>query len=466
MKDRIPKHPGRVELKPVAGQENTYDMTMADEAIENGTPPIKRHLLPDDVAQRIGGETPPYDVGEALDKMNSFLPTETIYGVPIEELKATVDSLPRLLNRNIVVNTLPGTTDDVIDVSDFFGGGTLTINGAATATTTHTVRRFVVARCTNSRVIINGFNCSITDNNSVDIFDSFHVHITNMHLTSGTNTTTTNRGVLSNRCKLVVVNLCTISNKNEAVRSLLTLMFETHTLSGAGNNIVYMADIASNLLVRTQGTIAGNRFCLEANSGRLVMGTSITWSTTMANLQNALDGIPVNIGRFNFAINVAAGTLNAALTLTDRSGTGRITINGAATRGTTHTLVSAAFARLSCALTLRGFNLTSSNTACVDLWQCEEARIYDCRMVNGSSATTQNVGVVTGRTLSVQTEACEISNKHLAISASHNSQHISSNNVGSNNHIVHAVFLGTIRRAGSQPTGTTATSVGAGGQII
>lgn len=38
MKDRIATHPGRVTLIPVSGQSNTYDMTMADQPTEEGTP--------------------------------------------------------------------------------------------------------------------------------------------------------------------------------------------------------------------------------------------------------------------------------------------------------------------------------------------------------------------------------------------------------------------------------------------
>lgn len=47
MNDRVPTYPGRVKLTPVAGQENTYDMTMADEPTQEGTPPTKANLLSD-----------------------------------------------------------------------------------------------------------------------------------------------------------------------------------------------------------------------------------------------------------------------------------------------------------------------------------------------------------------------------------------------------------------------------------
>lgn len=47
MQDRTPKYPGRVKLIPVSGQENTYDMTRADEPDDTGTPFNKRTMIQD-----------------------------------------------------------------------------------------------------------------------------------------------------------------------------------------------------------------------------------------------------------------------------------------------------------------------------------------------------------------------------------------------------------------------------------
>lgn len=47
MKDRKSKHPGRVKLKPVAGQTDTYDMTRADDPDDTGTPFNTRTMLQD-----------------------------------------------------------------------------------------------------------------------------------------------------------------------------------------------------------------------------------------------------------------------------------------------------------------------------------------------------------------------------------------------------------------------------------
>ena len=47
MQDRTPKYPGRVKLVPVSGQDNTYDMTRADEPDDTGTPFNKRTMIQD-----------------------------------------------------------------------------------------------------------------------------------------------------------------------------------------------------------------------------------------------------------------------------------------------------------------------------------------------------------------------------------------------------------------------------------
>lgn len=50
MKDRTPRYPGRVKLNPVSGQANVYDMSRADQPIEDGTPINKSTLLTDETA--------------------------------------------------------------------------------------------------------------------------------------------------------------------------------------------------------------------------------------------------------------------------------------------------------------------------------------------------------------------------------------------------------------------------------
>ena len=80
MKDRVPTYPGRVKLTPVEGQENTYDMTRADQPTQAGTPLNKATLLKDETAEKFGFET----TGDTtVDDILSVLKDSALYnGTP------------------------------------------------------------------------------------------------------------------------------------------------------------------------------------------------------------------------------------------------------------------------------------------------------------------------------------------------------------------------------------------------
>lgn len=70
MHDRIPTYPGRVKLTPVAGQENTYDLIRADQAVQEGDKLNKAFLLTDETAGKLGlGEDA--TVNQALEKLSA-----------------------------------------------------------------------------------------------------------------------------------------------------------------------------------------------------------------------------------------------------------------------------------------------------------------------------------------------------------------------------------------------------------
>lgn len=57
MTDRTPTYPGRVKLTPVPGAQNTFDMTLADVPVVEGTPLNKSTLLQDSTAAMMGLDT-------------------------------------------------------------------------------------------------------------------------------------------------------------------------------------------------------------------------------------------------------------------------------------------------------------------------------------------------------------------------------------------------------------------------
>lgn len=100
MKDRIPTYPGRVKLVPVDGQENTYDLTMADAPTEEGTPFNKANILSDSTMKSLSmsemtdeeaAASTPDDAFEAIGLWIAFfqvavikLRTDAIDGTSVE----------------------------------------------------------------------------------------------------------------------------------------------------------------------------------------------------------------------------------------------------------------------------------------------------------------------------------------------------------------------------------------------
>ena len=87
MQDRSAKYPGRVKLLPVAGQENIYDMTRADEPDDTGTPFNKRTMLQDSTAQLLKLPLANPFVDDALRHMvDRIVPIGTIRTSPAQSL--------------------------------------------------------------------------------------------------------------------------------------------------------------------------------------------------------------------------------------------------------------------------------------------------------------------------------------------------------------------------------------------
>ena len=77
-KDRVPTHPGRVKLTPVAGAENTYTMERADEPMVAGTP-IDKALFNSIIQSRLTGR---YYEPQAQNKTVEGGVTATVNPIP------------------------------------------------------------------------------------------------------------------------------------------------------------------------------------------------------------------------------------------------------------------------------------------------------------------------------------------------------------------------------------------------
>lgn len=102
MKDRTPTYPGRIKLTPVDGQENTYDLTWADEPVQEGTPLNKATLLSDTVAALLGLAQDDPTVSDAFAGLSQTVS---------DSISDTVKYVKKNFSKVIVSEALP-TNDD------------------------------------------------------------------------------------------------------------------------------------------------------------------------------------------------------------------------------------------------------------------------------------------------------------------------------------------------------------------
>ncbi len=91
-KDRIPKHPGRIRLVPVEGQQNTFDLTKADEPTEEGTA-LNREAFNSIIQSRLTGR---YYITTA--QKQTIGTRENLTTDPIPKSWLTVDNLTSYSN--------------------------------------------------------------------------------------------------------------------------------------------------------------------------------------------------------------------------------------------------------------------------------------------------------------------------------------------------------------------------------
>lgn len=116
VEDRVSTYPGRVQLIPVAGQTNVYDMSRADEPVTEGTPLNK--ALMDQKAYVLTENTMVHvsPTGSDADGDGSSI-------APFATIQKALDALPKLLGGyTATINIAEGTYEERIVVEGFTGG--------------------------------------------------------------------------------------------------------------------------------------------------------------------------------------------------------------------------------------------------------------------------------------------------------------------------------------------------------
>lgn len=116
VEDRVSTYPGRIKLTPVSGQANVYDLSRADEPVNEGTP-LNKALL-DQKAYILTEDTVVYvsPTGSDADGDGSSV-------APFASIQKALDALPKLLGGYMAtINVANGTYEERIVVEGFSGG--------------------------------------------------------------------------------------------------------------------------------------------------------------------------------------------------------------------------------------------------------------------------------------------------------------------------------------------------------
>jgi hypothetical protein len=147
----------------------------------------------------------------------------------IGQLNQYIAHLPRYLDRNINITVNTGVTPDTINISGFYGPGTLTLTGgASSAATTHQVGRIIVTGCKNKWVYLSGFYITQSSGDLVQCQADSYVYCRFLNLKGGG---TTGNGI-------VAIDTATVFTDDCRFGGLAVAMGTQRGRIHSGNNIL------------------------------------------------------------------------------------------------------------------------------------------------------------------------------------------------------------------------------------
>ena len=228
---------------------------------------------------------------EAVELLRNPLPTAlTIDDVPIDELQSVIDSLPKRLTSNVVINVLPGTWLGDLTISRFSGSCALIINGAATRDTpTHNiVGQVVVSRNSNVQVQINGISANGTAHSVFFINENTaYIRLLHSNVTAGT------EGIRSWSNHCVDLLSCSISNCSVAIGIDVGYMV-VRAPSGNNNTTIYRAGHGGTIHISNDFTISGTTYQQTVQGGQVINSLGEIYTSGMQVMTNrALERVHV-----------------------------------------------------------------------------------------------------------------------------------------------------------------------------
>ena len=157
MEDRVSTYPGRVVLRPVSGEANTYDMERADMPITEGTK-INKALF-DSKADTVSGDVTVY-----VSSSGSDITGNGNADAPFKTIQVAIDAIPKDLGGHTVsLDITAGTYNEVITCEGFTGGKLV----IGSATKNVIIRGLKISACTFVELNVRYINCTGTYGNAL-----------------------------------------------------------------------------------------------------------------------------------------------------------------------------------------------------------------------------------------------------------------------------------------------------------
>ena len=164
--DRVATHPGRVQLTPVQGQTNIYDMERADEPTVAGTPVNAANLNAMQKNMGLDANMTVYVAVSGSDATGNGSST-----APYQTITKALSTIPKNLNGySAYISVSAGTYNDDVQISGFTGG---IIGLIGTAGETVTINSLVIFY--SSLVVIRNFDLVVNntnDSHAIQVYSS------------------------------------------------------------------------------------------------------------------------------------------------------------------------------------------------------------------------------------------------------------------------------------------------------
>lgn len=250
--DRVATHPGRVQLTPVVGQTNIYDMERADEPTVAGTPINAANLNAMQKNMGLDANMTVYVAVSGSDATGNGSST-----APYQTITKALSVIPKNLNGfSATINIAAGTYDEDVSVAGYFGGYILFVGelDADVIIRTLSVARGAFLRKSNinltlTNVITNQslyvsdmaafisgsgeVNISSNAENGISLVNGAFVYLSDANIFS-----VTANGILCSGTSTCYVNNLTINMQTgRGIRSTVgsTVMFGTSTITAGIN---------------------------------------------------------------------------------------------------------------------------------------------------------------------------------------------------------------------------------------